>query len=140
MVLTLAPLLWGLLACSEPAFYPSITAEFDSAAGADGGGDGGDGGAPDGGIDGLDLTGVPCAPASVGPGWLYAVDNQHAGPVRAWAYGSDCALTDLGALAAGAQQAFGQEGEVYVYTDDPPTAALAWLQVLPNDAASVVIP
>lgn len=121
-----------LLGCSEPVYYPSITRPLTA---SDSGAGGGDTAAT-----GLDLSGVPCSASALGPAWLYAVNNQHADTVLMWQYDSACQLTALGVLAPGPQQAFGDEGEVFVFTDDPASTVLAWLQVLPNDAASVVIP
>ena len=125
-----------LLACSDPVYYPHIDQPYPGSSGfqAD------DTGASDD-TDWEGLSAVPCAPAALGPRWVYTVDNQHQdGTVLAWERHADCSLTQLGELGPGVVQGLAEEGRVFVYTDQPPTRVLAWLQVLANDAASVVVP
>lgn len=128
---TLLAVVIGLSACSDPVYYPSLTAPLDGAGSDTGGGE----------VEGIDLTGVPCSTASPGPGWLYTVDNQHDGVVVGHKREADCSLSNLGTITEpGAFESFGNEGEIYVFTDEQVTVVLAWVEVLANDAATVVIP
>ncbi len=129
-----AVLALSMLGCSDPVYYPEMLQAW---------------GVPDTGAEdtaapvetfGLDLTGVPCPPEALGPRWVWAADNQHAGVVNVYQRGPDCGLVHLGELAGGPTQALSPEGEVFVFSDEGTTQVLAWLQVLANDAASVVVP
>ncbi len=129
-----ALLLGALLAggCSDPVYYPESPPAFAGA---------GDTAAPDNSPAGIDLSGLPCGPATPGPLWLFTVDNRHSAPVVAHTRAPDCALVAFGTIdSPQVFDASAHEGEVLVFTDEAVSVVLAWAEVAPNDATTVVIP